>query len=161
MAFNPTRLGIVSGIALMAAGAAVSASALLAPLSARAEVFAGIIPGVAAGGHDVVAYFTQGRPTPGHAQFAWTWNGAIWRFASAVNREAFMADPARYAPAYGGHCAWAAAQGYKAKGDPANWRVVDGRLFLNYDARIHARWERDIPGFVARADLRWPGLRGN
>lgn len=156
---NPTRRGIARIIALIIAGPAVSIPALLAPLDARAEVFAGIIPGVAAGGHDVVAYFTQGRPTPGQPQIAWDWNGATWRFASAANREAFMADPARYAPAYGGHCAWAAAQGYKAKGDPANWRIVEGRLFLNYDASIQARWERDIPRFVTEADRRWPGLR--
>jgi YHS domain-containing protein len=159
MDFVPTRRGIAGILALLGAGAVLSAPVLLAPSRASAEVFTAIIPGVAAGGHDVVAYFTQGRPTRGNAQIAWNWNGATWRFASAANREAFMADPARYAPAYGGHCAWAAAQGYKAKGDPANWRIVEGRLFLNYDDRIQALWERNIASFVMEADRRWPGLR--
>lgn len=112
----------------------------------------------AAGGHDVVAYFTEGRPVPGEARFTHHWRGAAWRFSSAANRDAFAAGPERYAPAYGGHCAWAAAQGYRAAGDPRHWRIIDGRLFLNFNAEVHRNWERDIPGFIRAADGEWPRL---
>jgi YHS domain-containing protein len=110
-------------------------------------------------GTDPVAYFTEGRPVPGDPAFAHDWMGATWIFASAANRDAFAADPEAYAPQYGGYCAWAVAEGYKAPIDPSAWSIVDDRLYLNYDRRIQSRWERDIPGFIARADANWPGLQ--
>ncbi len=119
------------------------------------EVYTGLLSRTGAGGHDVVAYFREGRPVEGTSRFTHPWKGATWRFASAENRDAFAADPEKFAPAYGGHCAWAAAQGYKAKGDPQHWRIVNGRLFLNYDAEVQQRWEQDIPGFISAADATW------
>lgn len=115
---------------------------------------------VAAGGYDVVAYFTRGEAVRGSRALQARWNGAVWRFSSAESRDAFVADPARYAPAYGGFCAWAAAENYLAPGDPRHWRIVDGRLFLNFNASVHRRWEGDVPGNVARADANWPALAG-
>jgi YHS domain-containing protein len=112
--------------------------------------------GIAVRGTDVVAYFTAGAPVPGRAEFAHDWGGVTWRFASAANRDLFAADPARYAPAYGGFCAYAVSEGYTAPIDPAAWRIVDGRLFLNFDRGVQRRWERDIPGRIARADANWP-----
>lgn len=105
-----------------------------------------------------MAYFAEGRPVRGRPEFTHAWAGATWHFASAANRDRFAAEPARYAPAYGGHCAWAAAEGYLAPIDPQAWRIVDGRLFLNYDRSVQRRWERDIPGNIARADRNWPQL---
>lgn len=116
--------------------------------------------GVAVRGTDVVAYLTEGRPVAGRAEFAHAWRGATWRFASAANRDRFAADPERYAPAYGGFCAYAVSEGYTAPIDPAAWRIVDGRLYLNYDRSVQRRWERDIPGRIARADANWPRLSG-
>jgi hypothetical protein len=149
-------------LALSFAGALVATAAGRLPRAeAQArppETFTGIVPGVAVGGYDPVAYFTEGRPVRGLAEITTRHAGAEWRFATAANRDAFLADPSRYAPRYGGHCSWAAAQGYAAKGDPLAWRIVDGRLYLNYDADIHRRWERDIPGFVRRADANWRRL---
>jgi hypothetical protein len=139
------------------APAAVAASTLA--LGSSAETFTGIIPGVGAGGHDVVAYFNAGRPVVGSPAIVHAWGGAVWRFANAANRDAFAASPDRYAPAYGGHCAWAAAQGYKAKGDPRHWAIVDGRLFLNYNASVHRTWRADIPRLVVDADRQWGELR--
>jgi YHS domain-containing protein len=148
----------LTGLAL-----AGTAGALVVPRSpavaATPPVYTGIVRGVAAGGYDVVAYFTAGQPTRGNPAITLRHQGAEWRFASEANREMFRADPARYAPQYGGHCSWAAAQGYAAKGDPLNWAIVNGRLFLNYDATIHARWQTDVPGHIARADRNWPNLR--
>lgn len=126
--------------------------------SARAEaVF--VDGGLAIRGTDPVAYFTEGRPVAGDPAIAHVWMGATWAFASAANRDAFAADPERYAPQFGGYCAWAVAEGYKAPIDPAAWSIVDDRLYLNFDRRIHRRWQRDIPGFIARAEANWPSLR--
>ena len=116
--------------------------------------------GVAIRGADAVAYHTEGCPVIGRAEFRHDWRGATWHFGSAANRDAFAADPERYAPAYGGFCAWAVAQGYTAPIDPAAWRIVDGRLYLNYDRAVQRRWERDIPGFIRRANAAWPRLAG-
>jgi hypothetical protein len=131
----------------------------VAPSPARAVPAVFAVDGLALGGHDPVAYWTEGAPRRGEAGFAATWNGATWHFASARNRDLFLADPARHAPQYGGHCAWAAAQGYTAPADPLQWRIVDGRLFVNFDAAVQRRWLRDIPGFIAAADRNWPRLR--
>lgn len=114
--------------------------------------------GLAAQGYDVVAYFVDGRAVEGSDEFETSWRGATWRFASAAHRDLFTADPARYAPQYGGYCAWAVSQGYVADGDPEQWKVVDGRLFLNYNREVQQRWEADIPALVAKADGNWPRL---
>jgi YHS domain-containing protein len=131
---------------------------LILALPALALARTNLEEGIAVRGTDVVAYFTEGRPRAGRAEFAHDWEGARWLFASAANRDAFAANPARYAPAYGGFCAWAVSQGYTAPIDPAAWRIVEGRLYLNHDRRVQRRWERDIPGHIARADANWPGL---
>jgi YHS domain len=88
------------------------------------------------------------------------YKGATWRFASAENRAAFEADPAKYAPQYGGYCAYAVSQGNTAKAEPDAWTIHDGKLYLNYDKNVQARWEKDIPGYVAAADANWPGILG-
>lgn len=136
---------------------AVPMGALLFPTLARAAQV-NAEGGVAVRGTDVVAYIAEGRPVAGRAEFTHAWRGADWRFASAANRDRFAAGPHRYAPAYGGFCAYAVSEGYTAPIDPAAWRIVDGRLFLNYDRSVQRRWERDIPGRIARADANWPRL---
>jgi YHS domain-containing protein len=85
-------------------------------------------PGLAVHGHDVVAYFADGTPTAGSDEFAHVYDGATYRFASRANLDAFKADPAKYAPAYGGFCAYGVAVGKKFDGDPRFWKMVDGRL---------------------------------
>lgn len=114
--------------------------------------------GVAIRGFDPVAYFTESRPVKGDPQFHHHWHGATWHFASARHRDLFAAHPERYAPAYGGFCAWAVSEGYTAPIDPQAWRIVDGRLFLNYDMSVQRRWETDIPGRIRRGDTNWPGI---
>lgn len=116
--------------------------------------------GLAIYGYDPVAYFTEGKPVEGRAEFTAVHDGATWRFASAAHRDRFIADPAAYAPQYGGCCAFGVAGDYKVKVDPAAWRIVDGKLYLNYDTRVQRRWVADIPGYIAKAAANWPGLRG-
>jgi len=66
------------------------------------------------------------------------------------------AGPAAYAPQYGGYCAWAVSQGYTASTDPHAWRIVDGKLYLNYSKGVQKRWQQDIPGNIAKGDANWP-----
>ena len=146
--------GSVTRRALIAAALVLSA-----PLAAQAkspEIYTGLLSSTAVGGHDPVAYFADGRPVAGKSEFTHQWKGVTWRFASARNRDAFKADPTKYAPQYGGYCAWAVSQGYTAKGDPNHWKIVDGKLFLNYDASVQKNWEKDIPGHIGNANRNWP-----
>ncbi len=114
--------------------------------------------GVAIDGTDPVAYFTEGKPVKGKAAHTVQWNGATWQFASDANKAAFEADPAKYAPQYGGYCAWAVSQGYTASTDPDAWKIVDGKLYLNYSRGVQRRWEGNIPGNIQSADGNWPRL---
>ncbi len=125
-----------------------------------APVYTGTFSNLAVGGYDSVAYFTEGKAVKGDKRFAIDHGGAQWRFVSAENRDRFAGAPERYAPQYGGYCAWAVSQGYTASGDPQYWRIVDGKLYLNYDADVQKKWEKDIPGFIVKADQNWPTVLG-
>lgn len=136
---------------------------VLLALLAAAPAFAQAVnveDGVAVRGADVVAYFRAGRAVSGKIEYAHSWNGAIWRFSSAENRDAFAASPERFAPQYGGFCAWAVSQGYRAPVDPDAWRIVDGRLFLNYSRAIQMRWDLTRASNIAAGDRSWPRLAG-
>jgi YHS domain-containing protein len=115
--------------------------------------------GLALKGYDPVAYFTDRRPVEGKAEFVARHEGATYRFASAANRDAFAADPAKYAPQYGGYCAYGMASGYKAPIEPDAWTVVDGKLYLNYNPSVRGRWSSDVPGYIRKADGHWPKFR--
>ena len=115
--------------------------------------------GVALRGADVVAYFTEGRPVIGSAEHSFDWGGTTWHFASAANRDAFAADPGAYAPQYGGFCAWGlAAKGKLYSTQPENWAIVDGKLYLNFNDGVQARWNKDRAGFISKADAQWPAV---
>jgi YHS domain-containing protein len=133
-------------------------SGLLAQQSAKPPVFTEFRSNLALDGHDPVAYFKTGKPAKGSAEHALTWNGATWHFSSAENKAAFEAKPEAYAPQYGGYCAWAVSEGYTAKGDPSHWRIVDGKLYLNYDHSVQRNWEKDVPGRIAKGDKNWPAV---
>ena len=112
--------------------------------------------GIALGGYDPVAYITESKAVAGSPEITFVHKGSTFRFASAGNRDVFVADPAKYAPQYGGFCAFGAAGGYKAKIDPAAFTVHNGKLYLNYNEAIQKKWRADVPGFVAKADKNWP-----
>lgn len=115
--------------------------------------------GIAIQGYDPVAYFTDGKAVEGSSQYTAEWMGATWRFASAEHRDRFARDPESYAPSYGGYCAWAVSQGHTAGIDPEAWRIVGGRLFLNYSKDVQRMWEEDVPGNVRKADANWPKIK--
>jgi len=124
--------------------------------NAQAAAEVNVNNGYAVHGYDVVAYFTIGAPTEGRAQFTAEFQGATYRFASADHRDRFAADPAAFAPQYGGYCAFGTAMGRKFDGDPTAWRIVDGKLYLNLNKTIQQRWFSDIPGFIRGAENNWP-----
>lgn len=112
--------------------------------------------GPALRGYDAVAYFADGRPVEGRSEYSYQWRGASWQFASQAHLDQFRADPASYAPQFGGYCAWAVSQGYTASADPQAWKIVDGRLYLNYDLDVKRLWEQDVPGNIAKGAANWP-----
>ena len=114
--------------------------------------------GLGARGYDPVAYFTQGQPIKGTAARQVKWGGATWRFASDQSLAAFRADPARYAPQFGGYCAWAVSQHYLAPGDPKFWKIVDGKLYLNANAPAKQLWEADQAEAIRRGKANWPAV---
>lgn len=114
--------------------------------------------GIAIDGTDAVAYFTEGAPVPGTSDYTYDWNGATWCFSTAGNRDAFAAEPQAYAPQYGGYCAWAVSEGYTASTVPQAWKIVGGKLYLNYSRRIQRKWEQDIPARIAAANKNWPSV---
>jgi hypothetical protein len=114
--------------------------------------------GLALKGYDPVAYFAEKKPVPGKPELTARHEGATYRFASA-NRDAFVAAPAKYAPQYGGYCAFGMASGYKAPIEPEAWTVVDGKLYLNYSRSVRSQWSSDVPGYVRKADANWPSVR--
>ena len=109
-------------------------------------------------GYDPVAYFTEARPVKGSEKFVHSWKGATWRFSSAENRDRFAAAPEKYAPQYGGYCAYGVAQNYAVSIDPQAWSIVDGRLYLNYSRSVRDTWSKDIPGYIGKADANWPNV---
>jgi YHS domain-containing protein len=114
--------------------------------------------GLAVKGYDVVAYFTEGAPVKGNEAYTAVQDGVSYRFATAANRDAFVKDPVRYLPQYGGFCAYAVSRNYTADIDPTAWRVVDGKLYLNYNARAQAKWAEDVPGNITKGNANWPAL---
>lgn len=143
------RVGL-SATALTLAAVAVSAARLPAVNGSSGQL--------ALRGYDAVAYWTERRPVRGAAGFTHRWNGAEWRFSSAAHRDAFAKDPSRYAPRFGGYCAYAVSRGYTADGDPNVWRIVGGHLYLNYSKRAQSLWEEDVPGNIAKGGRNWPGV---
>ena len=112
--------------------------------------------GVAIRGYDPVAYFTDGKPTRGSPEYTTQYQGSTFRFSSREHRDAFAADPEKYAPQYGGYCAYGTSTGYKAAIDPAQFTIVKGKLYLNYNEDVRKTWSKDIPGYIAKADAKWP-----
>lgn len=116
---------------------------------------------VAIRGADPVAYFIEEAAVKGSADYAYEWNGATWWFSTAENRDLFASNPEAYAPQYGGYCAKAVSEGYLASIDPEAWRIVDGKLYLNYSPGVQRQWAQDVVGNIAQGDQNWPGVLNN
>ncbi|OHD67909.1 MAG: hypothetical protein A2W19_06570 [Spirochaetes bacterium RBG_16_49_21] len=117
-----------------------------------------LIGNVAIKGYDPVAYFKVGKALKGDKSIAFAWRGANWHFTTRENRDMFAAAPEKYAPQYGGYCAWAMSEARKAQTDPEVWKIVDGKLYLNCSRAAMEKWEKDIPGNIKKADENWRKL---
>jgi YHS domain-containing protein len=133
-------------IAAIAAGACSTAQAVA--LNADSS-------GMALRGYDAVAYFAVDAAVKGDAKYSYAWNGAKWLFSSEENMNKFKADPEAYAPQFGGYCAYAVSEGYTADADPEVWKVVDGKLYLNYNREVKETWESAESERIANAKKNW------
>ena len=110
----------------------------------------------AVGGYDPVAYFTDGKPVKGNDKIKLKYKGATWYFASTEHRRMFQMNPGKYAPQYGGYCAWAIAHDDTAKGDPLQWTIHKNKLYLNYDRKTRTDWEADKDRWIKAGNSNWP-----
>ncbi len=110
-------------------------------------------------GYDAVAYFKEGKPVKGTAEFSVSYKGVNWNFANKENAEQFKSDPEKYAPQYGGYCAFGCSRGYKAKTSPDAWTIVDGKLYLNYNTDVRDTWNKDQQGYIKKADANWINIK--
>lgn len=127
--------------------------------AAKAEAVYKSFLGSAINGYDPVAYFVDGKPQEGKKAFEVEWKGASWRFKNAANKATFEKDPEKYAPQFGGFCAWAVSQGYTASTVPEAWDIVDGKLYLNYSLSVQSTWRKDRAKNIQSAKGNWPKLR--
>jgi YHS domain-containing protein len=110
-------------------------------------------------GYDPVAFFKEGKAIPGKKEFTWSWSGADWYFSSAENLSSFQTEPARYAPQYGGYCAYGTAAGHKSPTQPETWTIVNDKLYFNYNPQVKKLWNKNQVGLIKQADKNWPQVK--
>ena len=150
-------------LACASAGFLLLAGSAMAQNLREGDIDTNYFGNVALEGYDPVAYFTVGKATPGDPSITAQWLGAEWHFASAANRDAFMADPIAYAPQYGGHCADGMAYdatAVQSNIDPNAWRVINGKLYISYDPVSASEFDT-IPDLIQRADANWATYQAN
>jgi hypothetical protein len=131
-------------------------SALLLLLAVHAEAGPQFV--LALQGYDAVSFFEDGGAKRGAFEHSVHWNGATWLFASEASARRFKRDPGAFAPQFDGYCALAAALGYKAPAEATTGKVVDGKLYLNYNAEAARVWSEDVPGNIVKGEKNWPKL---
>lgn len=112
-------------------------------------------------GYDTVAYFTEGKPVEGSAEYSHKYKGANWLFSSQENLDIFKAAPEKYEPQYGGYCAYAVSQNQTASIKPELFTIEGGKLYLNYSKSINSKWLKDKTEYIKSADENWPSLLAN
>ena len=145
---------------VLAAASTFAAGAVLAapPINTLKTGIFGGRTDTAINGYDSVAYFTDGKPVKGDDANVFEWMGAKWKFASQAHLEMFKARPEQYAPQYGGYCAYGVTQNNLVSVEPDKFRVIDGKLYLNYDADVQAKWLKDPAGYIRQADAKFAEL---
>jgi len=111
-------------------------------------------------GYDPVSYFSMSSPKLGTSKYTATYKGAIYRFSSETHRDMFKQNPGKYAPQYGGYCAFGVAMEKKFDTDPLAWRIVDGKLYLNLNKDVQKKWLTDVPGYLEQSDENWGDIKG-
>ncbi|QEC66083.1 YHS domain-containing protein [Panacibacter ginsenosidivorans] len=141
-------------ISLVLAGALLMCSGLKAQ---KSPVF--IEGKTAINGYDAVAYFSEHMPVKGDKKFSYEWNGADWYFSKQSNLDSFKISPQKYAPQFGGYCAYGMAQGHKAPTDPMAWAIVNNKLYLNYNKDVQGLWKQKQDEYIQTAEKNWPKLK--
>lgn len=140
-------IGIVSIVLLLGVNA----------VAQKSETF--VQSGKAIRGYDPVAYFTESKPVKGNEKLVYSWNNANWYFSSQENMDLFKASPEKYAPQYGGYCAYGLSNGYKAPTDADAWTIENGKLYLNYNTEVRGMWNKDRKERIEKADKNWPTIK--
>ena len=154
-----SALGAATFMLLTAAlGFSPSANAAEPPINTLKNGVFGGRGSVAINGYDTVAYFTVGKPVKGLDALATDWMGATWKFGSQAHLDLFKASPEKYAPQYGGYCAYGVTRGYLVKVEPDQFTVRDGKLYLNFDADVQTTWLKDPAGYIKDADSKYQAL---
>jgi YHS domain-containing protein len=159
MKTNIRNLGLSVALSIAALGAGSLSVPVFAYDTASISAINTEAGAVILHGYDPVAYFTAGAPTKGNARFSASHGGATYHFASEANLKAFRAKPEMYVPQYGGFCAMGAVFGKKLDIDPTQFKVVDGKLYLNVNADVFKKWSEDVPGNIAKANTNWPAIK--
>jgi len=152
----------MSKIYLIVILVALTSGAILTSTCSRTSGFEAIDTtgdGMALRGYDAVAYFTIEKAVQGSPKYEFFWNGAKWLFSNAANLEKFKENPESYAPQFGGHCSYAVSQGYTAEGDPNEWKIVDGKLYLNYDHEAKEAWEKEQEKLIEQGKKNWASFQ--
>ncbi|WP_231465420.1 MULTISPECIES: YHS domain-containing (seleno)protein [unclassified Pedobacter] len=138
----------------------VAAFALLTFFNANAqksEIFAPA--GKAIKGYDPVAFFTQSKAIKGADSLSYQWKEAIWLFSSMENQNAIKANPEKYAPQYGGYCAYGCSEDHKAPTQTDTWTIVNDKLYFNYNGKVKEMWMKDQKQRIESADEKWPAIK--
>ena len=118
------------------------------------------IGNLAVGGYDPVAYFTMGKAVKGSSKYSLDWKDAKWRFSTQEHMNMFKDNPEKYAPRYGGHCAWAVSEKEVLyRGSPRHWEIIDDKLYLNHSSSINNRWMDDFSSHIKKADENWEQVK--
>jgi YHS domain-containing protein len=137
--------------------AAVAFFGIVQAHAQKSEIF--VSGGKAIKGYDPVAFFKQSKPVKGVDSLSYSWKDATWLFASREDLEAFKANPEKYAPQYGGYCAYGASEGHKAPTQTDTWTVANGKLYFNYNLKVKEMWTKDQPKLIQVADQKWPEVK--
>lgn len=110
-------------------------------------------------GYDPIAYFKEGQAVKGKNEFSTVWKGARWLFSSEQNLETFKSGPEKYAPQYGGYCAYGASEGHKSPTQADAFTIVNDKLYLNYNKDVKQEWNKNQQERIQKADETWPTLK--
>lgn len=147
------RLFVACGLALTSFFASAAP-----PVNTLKNSFFATRTDTAINGYDSVAYFTQNAPVLGQDAHTTEWRGAKWKFSSQANLDLFKNNPEKFAPQYGGYCAYGVVKDSLVKVDPAQFTILDGKLYLNYDADVQKLWAQDRAGYIKQADAKFQTL---
>lgn len=115
--------------------------------------------GKAIRGYDPVAFFMSSKPVMGSDSLTFEWQGVTWMFATEENKDLFRSAPEKYAPQYGGYCAYGMSRGYKAPTEVDTWTIVNGKLYFNYNKNVQKSWSKDQQVLIEKADTLWPEIK--